>query len=144
MNTSIFPQIYTYQSGGVAARYLRDELKAPFSQVIIYTRMNGTNQALFGHSFCFNANCIVKGAKTYEDLLSVLEKGDNWLYTDEVGLAELNEKGYHPEVVKEMPKFHISILSARFANPTTRLATLQKVYLVKLQSSQFVIPLHSI
>ena len=98
----------------------------------VYSRMTGGNKELVYHSACFIGGHILPLTKNYNDLATLLKKGDNWVYTDEVGLTELQNSTLKVQILRGFEKFHVSMLNVHFINPARRWAAVQKVYLVKI------------
>ncbi|HEX8676806.1 MAG TPA: glycosyl transferase, partial [Segetibacter sp.] len=86
------------------------------------------------YSFEFYAPGYVQRLETLADLDKFLEESDERvIYTTNSNLEELKLQGYHLFVLATFPDFHISMLTPRFLNPSTRDSQLEKIVLVALQ-----------
>ncbi|MCS6822391.1 MAG: glycosyltransferase family 39 protein [Microscillaceae bacterium] len=137
INTHIYPQIFQYQASSVLAKYVRYESQIPIENVFAYRRLFGNNQDLQLHSWDFYSKKNILDLKNLKEVDSLMKnKKTLWFYTDKRGLSEIEalatQNKMTTQIVKVLDKFHVSMLSLEFLNPSTRPKTLQKVFFVKI------------
>lgn len=83
------------------------------------------------YSFEFYAPGIVRRLETRADVDEFTEKNRNSaIYTSAGNLKELDPHGYTYRVLGSFSDFHISMLTPKFLNPSTRQETLDKMVLI--------------
>lgn len=121
LNLSFYPDLLKYQSGNAAAAYLNKEHPdVEVGRLSIY--FPSGEFYLKQHTYRTDTASVRNGLFSKTRLL----------YVTEEELKQLKEKGVAIEVLKEFKEFHITMLSLKFLNPTTREKELKKQYLVRL------------
>jgi 4-amino-4-deoxy-L-arabinose transferase-like glycosyltransferase len=123
LNFIFYPYIMQYQSGMVAARWLKShDYKAPFAMYKI-----------FPHSFEFYADGEPYWLYNKEDAqkFAAMHK-PCILYTAETDLDSLTHAGLQIKVLENFEYYRISMLTGRFLNPATRNETTKKMVLIQL------------
>jgi len=124
LNLFFYPYIQQYQSGMVAARWLKDnQYKEPFG---MYKE--------FMHSFEFYADGEPAWLYTTADVkkFAAAHKDTCIVYTTSNDIDSLRNDGLNVSVLKDFEYFRVSMLTGSFLNPLTRPSTLRKVSLVKV------------
>ncbi|NJO02491.1 MAG: hypothetical protein HC880_13090 [Bacteroidia bacterium] len=128
LNAHIYPALFQYQSGGVAARYARYELGIPPERLFAFS----ADYFIYQHSLDFYSARPIGGyIRKKEDVLKLSQNGKLWLYTDAKGFRQIRSWGHQEKVLRPFDRFHISKLTPRFLDPATRPELVQKVYLVE-------------
>jgi len=110
-----------YQSGNEAAFYInKNQPNVPGVRMNIYSP---------AFEFYLKDTMIIADATTIKED-SIAKKGV-WFITEDV-LKELQKNAVPLEVLKELPEFHVTMLTKEFLNKRTRGKALTKNYLVKL------------
>jgi 4-amino-4-deoxy-L-arabinose transferase-like glycosyltransferase len=125
LNAHVYPVLFTYQSPTVAARYMREE-NVDLDRVVIYT------QEAHMHSMDFYVRRIIPLAKTPDEFAALPAGLTYQVFTTAEGLAELQQLGYSPEIVKTFDHFHISMLTLPFLNPNTRDQAIKKRHILRV------------
>lgn len=121
LNWCFYPDLMKYQSGDEAAFYINKN----------HPNMPGVRMNIYSPAFEFylKDTMIIAGATTIKED-SIAKKGI-WFITEDV-LKELQKNAVPHEVLKELPEFHVTMLTKEFLNKRTREKVLTKNYLVKL------------
>ena len=126
LHNFFYPNLLTYQSGMMAGKWLT-------------ANKNNKTSALFrswSYSFEFYAPGYVQRLESFTDLDKFLEKDNRTIYTTTSNLQELKLKGYQYKVLGNFPDFHVSMLTARFLNPSTRPEELEQRVLITVQKQK--------
>ncbi|HLL42765.1 MAG TPA: glycosyltransferase family 39 protein [Segetibacter sp.] len=124
LHNFFYPALLTYQSGMMAGKWLRRNKS--FETPAMFRSSS--------YSFEFYAPGYVQRLETLTDLDKFLEENDERvIYTTNSNLEELKLQSYDFFVLATFPYFHISMLTLRFLNPSTRDSQLEKIVLVALQ-----------
>lgn len=124
LHNFFYPDLLTYQSGMMAGKWLTANkiYRAP----AMYRSAS--------YSFEFYAPGFVQRLETLQDVdLFLAKAGDSPVYTTDSSLKELTHNNYQFTVLKSFYDFHISMLTGKFLNPSTRQAELQKMTLVLIK-----------
>jgi len=123
LNFIFYPHIMQYQSGMVAARWLKNhDYKAPFAMYKV-----------FQHSFEFYADGEPRWLYNKEDAqkFAAISK-PCILYTTEEEVDSLMHAGLKIKVLENFEYYRISMLTGRFLNPATRSETTKKMMLLQV------------
>ncbi|MEJ7684922.1 MAG: glycosyltransferase family 39 protein [Segetibacter sp.] len=124
MHNFFYPQLLTYQSGMMAGKWLLGNKK--YKTLAMFRS--------WSYSFEFYAPGYVQRLETFADLDKFLEEDSNRpIYTRDSNLDELKLQGYQYNVLANFSDFHISMLTPRFLNPSSRGNELGKMILVTVQ-----------
>lgn len=121
LNLIFYPDLLKYQSGNEAAFYINKNYPG-IPTVRINTYFPSGEFYLNQHTRITSIDSINKG---------VFTKGSLFFITEDE-LRQLKETKVSYEILKEFPHFHITMLTLKFLNPTTRESQLEKRFLVKL------------
>ncbi len=127
LHNSFYPDLLTYQSGMMAGKWLtNNKINNPPA---MYKSSS--------YSFEFYAPGFVQRLETPGAIDTFLAKnGNSAIYTANNNLKELNLHSYHFEILKSFDDFHVSMLTGRFLNPSTRANELQKMVLVMVKKKE--------
>ena len=124
LHNFFYPNLLTYQSGLMAGKWLKNHKYY-------------TTPAMFrswSYSFEFYAPGYVERLETFADLDTFLKKDSKRaIYTSISILTELNLQGYQYTILTNFPDFHISMLTGKFLNPSTRNEELEEKVLITVQ-----------
>ncbi len=124
LHNFFYPNLLKYQSGMMAGKWLA-------------TNKNNKTPAMFrswSYSFEFHAPGYVQRLETFTDLNKFLEEDSNRaVYTTNSTLQKLKLQGYQYNILANFSDFHISMLTQRFLNPSTRNSQLEKTVLITVQ-----------
>ena len=124
LHNFFYPKLLTYQSGMMAGKYI--------DSINIHN-----TSAMFkagSYSFEFYAPGYVQRLDTITDLDRFIKKDSNQvIYTTKDKLEELKQQGYHYSTLANFPDFHISMLTGRFLNPSTRDREVKEAVLIRVQ-----------
>jgi hypothetical protein len=120
MNTHFYPNLLKYQWGNQLAKVI-DEKKWDKNNMVLYKIPNSNALHFYSQHIFEN--------KTD----SLLLKEGNWVITDAVNDSSL--KGSFPNSVIQYQsnRFHVTMLSLSFLNPSTRLQELKKYEVLQLK-----------
>jgi 4-amino-4-deoxy-L-arabinose transferase-like glycosyltransferase len=123
LNAHVYPQLFNYQSPGVAARYILDK-EIDLDNVYYYkTHM---------HSLDFYTQRIIPSLEETGSLANFSPESTYWVYTNADGLGILEALPVDLQIVETFDHFHISTLTLPFLNPTTRGKAIEKRFLLKI------------
>jgi hypothetical protein len=124
LHNFFYPKLLTYQSGMMAGKYLNN----------IDSHKTSAMFKAGSYSFEFYAPGYVQRLDTVADLNSFIAKDSNGVvYTTTDKLAELKQQGYQYNTLANFPDFHISMLTGRFLNPSTRDKEVKEAVLIRVQ-----------
>jgi len=120
LNSSIYPQLLTYQAGTSAShRVMRDPQQRPFvSYPFEY----------YGMDFYYRK--AVPRIDSVNQFINGFAGREVWVFTDEKGRNELLASGCKLIDDHHLPHYHISKLTLRFLDPRQRPQTLMNKYLL--------------
>jgi 4-amino-4-deoxy-L-arabinose transferase-like glycosyltransferase len=122
LNRQFYPDLLKYQSESELAFYMIDE-QLPADKLVIFEKLHWSTQ--------FYLKRIIPSVN--EDELSGISLNGLLVFTDKEGLEKLKKYGYTLNTIKAFEDFHVTGLSLKFLNSTTRESTLTKTYLVSVQ-----------
>lgn len=122
LNRQFYPDLLRYQSESELAFYMIDE-QLPADKLVIFEKLQWSTQ--------FYLKRIIPSVT--EDELSRIKLNGLLVFTDKEGLEKLDKYGYTLKTIKEFKDFHVTGLSIKFINSSTRESTLTKTYLVSVQ-----------
>lgn len=121
LNCCFYPDLMKYQSGDEAALYInKNHPGTPGVRMNIYSP---------AFEFYLKDTLIIADAATIKED-SIAKKGI-WFIT-EADVKELQKNAVPHTVLKELPEFHVTMLTKKFLNKKTREQALTKNYLVRL------------
>jgi hypothetical protein len=120
LNSQVYPALFQYQSPSMAAKYV---LSQGFDPKYSYS------YNLQAHSLDFTSRRIVPQLANLGELPA---RGQFWIYTNGEGLTAAVDQGLSPKVIRELPHFHISMLTLPFLNPNTREKVVETRYLIEV------------
>ncbi len=123
LNAHIYPELFTYQSPGAAARYVQEKGIDPDNFYFYKTHM---------HSLDFYAQRIVPSLEETNSMATFSPETTYWIYTNADGLSILEALQVNPQIIETFDHFHISTLTLPFLNPTTREKAIEKRFLLKV------------
>lgn len=118
LNAYFYPSLFCYQSGSVLGAYVRAH--AMPSQVLYAYRHHP-------HSLDFAARQVASEVPAG----GLLPGKGILVYTDTVGIRELEQAGNRFSIVKTTDDYAVSMLSLPFLNPDTRSRHVNKMYLLR-------------
>jgi 4-amino-4-deoxy-L-arabinose transferase-like glycosyltransferase len=128
LNLHFYPTLFTYQSGSVIGRYVRENQEIDKKRYFIY------GLDLHFYAIDFYADVRAKDFKEISELEKECENGKLWVYTDEKGLSEIsNNEKLTFKKLKETLRFHVSTLNPEFLNPETRRSQCVMVYMLEVE-----------
>jgi len=119
INWAFYPDLLKYQSSTEAAFYINKN----------HPGVRGICMSIYAPDFEFYLND--GWAKTDSSIL-YNQSEPGILYITQEELDQINEKGIHYEMLKELNEFHVTMLTLKFVNRKTRDKELKKHYLIKL------------
>lgn len=124
LNFIFYPTIMQYQSGMVAAKWLKEnKYHAPFA---MYKE--------FMHSFEFYAGGEPAWLNTKEEVIQFANKHQTGvIYTSIDNADSLRKEGLKVKLLKDFEYYRISMLTGSFLNPATRSETTKKVALLQIE-----------
>ncbi len=123
-----YPKLMHYQSGMMAAKYLRNDK--------IYT--SAAIYQYWSYSFEFYAPGLVKRLNTADDADKYIKTYPSGvIFASEQGLLDLQQQGFECTVLQTFPYFHISMLTGAFLNPATRNRETLNTVLLKVRKRNF-------
>ncbi len=123
LNAHLFPQIFTYQSVIPACEVFNQEAK----EGEMLNSYKSEHRELFfyaknpGH-FLYDS----------EDLAKCLTRKNDWIFTDDEGLQEIEKSTAKVELVQSFKHRSLSKLTPGFINPATRAQRLSNMHIVKI------------
>ena len=123
INAQIFPQIFTYQSVIPACNVFNEKAhegellntyKSEHRELFFYAKYPG--------HFLYNT----------KDLARCLTKKDDWIFTNDEGLKEIEQSTAKIDVVQSFKHRSLSKLTPGFINPATRAQRLTNMHLIKI------------
>lgn len=126
INAHLFPQVFTYQSVIPACNVFNE--KANAGEML--NTYNSEHRELFfyaktpGH-FLYNS----------EDLAKCLTRKNDWIFTDDKGLKEIEQSTAKIKLVQSFKHRSLSKLTPGFINPATREQKLSNMHLIKIIQS---------
>lgn len=121
LNGWVYPNLLKYQVGSEIALYAQKN-SIPSDKIICY-KTDG------GFALDFYLNKIIP--KNTDSNFPNLENLDGkYLVTNQEGLQIIGNAGYKPKIVFEGDDYHVTTLTPKFLNPSTRSETTEKKYLV--------------
>lgn len=124
LHNFFYPNLLTYQSGMVAGKWLVKNKN--YKTAAMYRS--------WSYSFEFYAPGYVQRFETIKGLNKFVSADANRpIYTTASVLPQLEAEGFEYNILETFPDFHISMLTAKFLNPSTRDNELEKKVLVTLQ-----------
>ncbi len=119
LNWFFYPDLLKYQSGSEAAFYINEK----------HPNVPGMVMGVYSPVFEFYLDNDWRRSDT-----TVLyhQGGPAILYVMQEELDLIKQRGIHYELIKELDEFHITMLTLKFVNKTTRSRELKKHYLIKL------------
>jgi 4-amino-4-deoxy-L-arabinose transferase-like glycosyltransferase len=122
MNLHFYPELFKFQSGSIAGRFLRQQ------KVNTYYCYRD-----HPHSLDFAARQVAVDIVDVPSFLRAAAAAPRWVFTDQAGFDELKKNGAVMLNYREMTDFNVSMLSLLFLNPNTRHTEVSKRYLVSVQ-----------
>jgi hypothetical protein len=122
LNNYVYVQLLQYEAGPQIGRYISEQ-HIDANNVIIYKPQDPMNavhfyaQHVIGHT---------------DD--SAALAGKQYIITMNKGLAELKQKGYSIEIIKQGDYFAVSQLTSEFLNPATRSKEVHQYYILKIKN----------
>lgn len=121
LNWCFYPDLMKYQSGDEAAFYINKN----------HPGVPGVRMGIYSPAFEFYLKDTMIIADTTTINTSVAPKEAVWFVND-YGLAYIQQKGLRYEILKELPEFHVTMLTLKFINKKTRSGELKKNYIVRI------------
>lgn len=124
LNFYFYPRLLPYQSSSTASMYARQH-SIPLKKAAFYHR--------HGHALDFYAGRILPQMDTPKQVYETAQKqGELWLFTNAEGKSKLDTAGVVYEQYTSFYHFQPAFLKAAFLSPTTRPATLEPAYWLKI------------
>jgi hypothetical protein len=111
LNAHVYPELFSYQSPGKAARYVLEKGIDLDNLYYYKTHM---------HSLDFYTQRIVPSLEETGTLTNFSPESTYWVYTNADGLSILQALQVNTQIVETFDHFHISTLTLPFLNPATR------------------------
>ena len=121
LNCCFYPDLMKYQSGDEAAFYINKN----------HPGVPGVRMGIYSPAFEFYLKDTMIIADTTTINSSIASKEAVWFVND-YGLAFIQQKGLRYEILKELPEFHVTMLTLKFINKKTRSGELKKNYIVRM------------
>ncbi|MCS7019493.1 MAG: glycosyltransferase family 39 protein [Cytophagales bacterium] len=135
LNVQVYPELFRYQAGSAVGNYMLAH-QLPVERLWVLSRLTDNNQELFTHSLDFKVQRTVPSLQSASDLMQHLAQGTCYVYTDTIGMRELQALPAKVRTLQRFEKYHISMLTPEFLNPRTRQSVLQQVFLVEVKKQQ--------
>lgn len=119
INWFFYPDLLKYQSGSEAAFYINEK----------HPHVPGMVMAVYSPAFEFY---LKDGWAKADSIVLYEQDGPGILYVMQEELDQINQRGIHYEMIKELDEFHVTMLTLKFVNKKTRSRELKKHYLIKL------------
>ncbi|MEP6700122.1 MAG: glycosyltransferase family 39 protein [Bacteroidota bacterium] len=121
LNWCFYPVLLKYQSGDEAAQYINKN----------YPGLRGIRMGIYAPGFEF----YLKDTMIIADTNTIISPGSAkqgiWFISQE-GLDFMQQKNIRYEIIKELPEFHVTMLTLKFINKKTRSGELKKNYIIRL------------
>ena len=124
LNMNFFPQVMTYQGSNAMADYVKQN-NIPKDDIIGYT-----HRSYFAFDFAIKKDIPEPGLEEIQKRSP--ENKPFYILTDKQKLPELKTAGIPMQPVVTVPHFHVSRLNLKFINPRTRAASLDSLWLLKV------------
>ena len=125
LNFHFYPRLLPYQSTSKIGQFIH-ETGIPKEKVAFFQR--------HGHALDFYSRQITLRMDNVEQIRAAVDSlGQLWIYTNQKGKSEMDAAGIPYENVYEMGHFQAALLNGRFLNPATRKASLEPVWLLKVE-----------
>ena len=121
-NFWFYPLLLTYQASSEGGKLLQS---VPARQACFYFQLQNEST----HALHFYARRVVP---VLTDLTSLQPNKETFVYTTKSGLESLRAAGLKPLIIKVLPYYKVTHLSARFLRPSTREETLEKHYILSV------------
>ena len=124
LNTNFFPKVLSYQGSSRLAEYVN-------SNKILKDNIIGfTHRSYYAFDFYIQKDIPEPGIDIIKQ--RAVNKESFYILTDKEKMPELTGAIIPMETVNTAPHFHVSTLNAKFLNPRTRAASLDSLWLVKV------------
>lgn len=121
LNWYFYPDLLKYQSGDEAAQYINKN----------YAGLPALRMGIYSPGFEF----YLKDTMIIADTNTIISPGSAkegiWFISQE-GLDFMQQKNIRYEILKELPEFHVTMLTLKFINKKTRSGELKKNYVVRI------------
>ncbi|MEE9438036.1 MAG: glycosyltransferase family 39 protein [Saprospiraceae bacterium] len=123
LNGHTYPSLLTYQSTSIVGKWLKDHPKEKI------------------HFTCFKKHMHAidfQGGKTFsfKSSISELTFNDKYLYTDDIGLLELENGNISYKIIQAYEDFAVTRLNIKFLNPKSRKENIRNRYLIEINHSK--------
>jgi 4-amino-4-deoxy-L-arabinose transferase-like glycosyltransferase len=132
LNIQVYPELFRYQGGSAVGNYVLQN-NIPVNRLWALSRLTDNNRELFMHSLDFKVQHVVPMLKSAEEVIPQLEGGSCYIYTDTLGMQELEQLPVKVRSLQSFEKYHISMLTPEFLNPQTRHTVTQRVFLAEVK-----------
>ncbi len=123
LNSIFYPDLLKYQSSSEAAFYINEKYPG-----VAAVRFN-----VYAPAFEFYLkNSLIKADTATIKMQSAQAHSGLW-YVSEDELDFINKSGAGYEIIKELPEFHVSLLTPTFINKKTRNQELKKYFIIRLK-----------
>ena len=119
INWAFYPDLLKYQSSTEAAFYINKS----------HPGVGGICMSIYAPDFEFYLD---NGWAKTDSTILYNQSQPGILYITQEELDDINKKGIHYEMLKELNEFHVTMLTLKFVNKKTRARELKKHYLIKL------------
>ncbi|MBY0426079.1 MAG: hypothetical protein K2Q22_10615, partial [Cytophagales bacterium] len=123
LNGLVYPTLLKYQTGSEAALCMQ-KLGLEKEKVISYMTDPGFAMDFYLHTLVNRVSDPEYPAQT--------NLNGYYVYTNEFGIQKLTELGYEPKIIYAGEDFHVTTLTPKFLNPSTRKETVEMKFLCVL------------
>ena len=121
LNWCFYPDLLKYQSGDEAAQYINKN----------YPGLPGVRMGIYAPGFEFYLKDTMIIADTNTIKYPGPAKQAIWFISQE-GIDFMQRKNIPYKVIKELPEFHVTMLTLKFINKKTRSGELKKNYIIRM------------
>lgn len=132
LNIQVYPELFHYQGGSAVGNYVLQN-NIPVNRLWVLSRLTDNHQELFMHSLDFKVQHVVPKLKSAEEVIAQLNGGSCYVYTDTLGVQELQQLPVKVRLLQRFEKYHVSMLTPEFLNPQTRHTVTQRVFLAEVK-----------
>ncbi len=132
LNIQVYPELFHYQGGSAVGNYVLQN-NIPVHRLWALSRLTENHQELFMHSLDFKVEHVVPKLKSAEEVIAQLNGGSCYIYTDTLGMRELQQLPVKVRPLQTFEKYHVSMLTPEFLNPQTRHTVTQRIFLAEVK-----------
>lgn len=132
LNAHFYPSLLPYQTGSQLGQKIMREQTVPLRHFYKFDVLPNDEYQLFHDALDFYTLHTTPVLRRALQVDSLTQKNEVWLFTEQKGLAALQEQALKVDTLWQHDRFHVTGLTLPFLNPATRLKETSKQYLVKV------------